>query len=149
MWTSTLRNVFIVSALFTAVVLCSGCTGSQSSGSNTSAIYTDLTVEEFNQKIAEFRDRPNDVTILDVRTPVEFEREHLRDAINLDVTAGVFRDRAARLDRNKTYLVYDQAGTRSATAATILTELGFTRVYNLKGGITKWKSANLPTVAGS
>ncbi len=147
MWNSTLRYSLVVLVLLVALV-CSGCTGVQSAPSNAAAGFTDLTVEESKQKIDEFRDRPTDLTILDVRTPTEFERERLRDAVNLDVSAGVFRDRVARLDRNKTYLVYCQIGTRSAHAASIMAELGFSKVYNMKGGIAKWKDAGNPTVTG-
>lgn len=147
MWSSTLRSGFVISVVLVVLVACSGCTGaSQSASSNATAGFTDLTVEQFKQKIDEFRDRPSDLVVLDVRTPTEFERECLRDAVNLDVSAGVFRDRVARLERDKTYLVYCQIGTRSAHAASIMADLGFSRVYNLKGGIVKWKEAGNPTV---
>jgi rhodanese-related sulfurtransferase len=33
---------------------------------------------------------------------------------------------------------------RSATAAAILTGLGFEHVWNLKGGMLEWKDARLP-----
>jgi len=148
MWNSTLRYSLVVPVLLLVLVVCSGCTGVQSASSNTAAGYTDLTVEEFKQKIDDAREHPTGITILDVRTPTEFERERLRDAVNLDVSAGVFRDRAARLDRDGTYLIYCQIGTRSAHAASIMAELGFSKVYNMKGGIAKWKDAGNPTVTG-
>ncbi len=49
----------------------------------------------------------------------------------------------------KTYLVYCQSGTRSARAAQIMSELGFTKVYNMRGGIAKWKDAGYPVVTGA
>lgn len=148
MWSSTLRTGFVVSVLLALLIACSGCTGAQSASSNATTGFTDLTVEQSKQKIDEFRDRPSDLVILDVRTPTEFERERLRDAVNLDVSAGVFKDRVARLDRDRTYLVYCQIGTRSAHAAAVMADLGFSKVYNMKGGIVKWKEAGNPTVRG-
>jgi len=37
-------------------------------------------------------------------------------------------------------------GTRSATAATLLRELGFARVASLHGGMVRWNEAGLPVV---
>lgn len=142
----TLRFAPVVLVL--ALVISAGCTGIQTSASDATSAYTDLSVEEFKRMVDESRSDPGGTTILDVRTDAEYQREHLRDAINLDVNAGVFRDRAARMDRDRTYLVYCQSGTRSARAAQTLNELGFTRVYNMRGGITRWQDAGFPVVAG-
>ena len=94
------------------------------------------------------RESPGEIVVLDVRTPSEYEREHLEGAVNLDNNAGIFRERASRLDRDQTYLVYCQSGTRSAHAADVMVELGFSSVYNMKGGITRWKGAGFPVVRG-
>ncbi len=142
----TLRFAPVVLVL--ALAISAGCTGIQTSASDATSAYTDLSVEEFKRMVDESRSDPGGTTILDVRTDAEYQREHLRDAINLDVNAGVFRDRAARMDRDRTYLVYCQSGTRSARAAQTLNELGFTRVYNMRGGITRWQDAGFPVVAG-
>ena len=123
--------------LVLALTLTAGCTGVQSSASNATSAYTDLPVEEFKRMVDESRAVPGETTILDVRTSTEFERERLRDAVNLDVSLGVFRDRIARFDHEKTFLVYDQSGPRSARAAQLLSELGFAHVYTLRGGIAR------------
>jgi rhodanese-related sulfurtransferase len=41
-------------------------------------------------------------------------------------------------------VVICRVGVRSATAAAILTGLGFEPVWNLKDGIIEWKDAQLP-----
>ena len=146
MLTRTLRFAPVVLVL--ALAISAGCTGTQTSAATATSAYTDLSVEEFKQMVDQFQGRPGEVVILDVRTPSEFEREHLRDAVNLDLSLGVFGDRVARLDREKTYLVYCQSGTRSARAAQTMSELGFTKVYNMRGGIAKWKDAGYPVVQG-
>jgi rhodanese-related sulfurtransferase len=143
----TLRFAPVV--LVIALAISAGCTGTQTSAANATSGHTDLSVEEFKQMVDQFQGQPGEATILDVRTPSEFERERLRDAVNLDVSAGVFSDRVARLDRGKTYLVYCQSGTRSARAAQIMSGLGFTKVYNMRGGIAKWKDAGYPVVTGA
>lgn len=77
------------------------------------------------------------VTILDVREPMEFSSGHIPNAQNLPVGA-VRRKAAAELpDPDATILVYCLSGMRSATACAILSELGYTNVYDL-GGIAAW-----------
>ncbi|HIH02434.1 MAG TPA: rhodanese-like domain-containing protein [Methanoregulaceae archaeon] len=147
MLTRTLRFVPVV--LVFALAISAGCTGTQTSPTNATSTYTDLPVEEFKQMVDQFQGRSGEVTILDVRTDPEFQREHLRDAVNLDVSLGVFGDRVARFDRQKTYLVYCQIGTRSARAAQIMSDLGFAKVYNMRGGIAKWKDTGYPVVTGA
>ena len=54
----------------------------------------------------------------------------------------------ARLDKSKPLLIYCHSGMRSADAAKRLTRAGFTRVYNLKGGVLGWQQADLPISKG-
>ena len=133
--------------LLVALAACAGCTGTETSAASPAKSYTDLSVEEFRAKIDETGGAGKTV-IIDVRTETEYNRERLRGAINHDVNAGVFRDRAARLDRDTTYLLYCQSGTRSARAAQIMGELGFGTVYNMRGGIARWKDAGYPVIRG-
>lgn len=147
MLTRTLRFAPVVLVL--ALAISAGCTGTQTPAANATSAYTDLSVEEFKQMVDHVQARSVEATILDVRTSTEFERERLRDAVNLDVSLGVFGDRVARFDRQKTYLVYCQSGTRSARAAQIMSDLGFAKVYNMRGGIAKWKDAGYPVVTGA
>lgn len=47
-----------------------------------------------------------DVVVLDIRTPAEFERGHLKGALNIDYRAADFADKLGALDKDKTYLVH-------------------------------------------
>lgn len=67
-------------------------------------------------------------------------------ATNINVEADDFKTRIAALDKNKTYFVYCRAGKRSTHAYDLMKEAGFSKVYNLEGGITEWKTAGLPVV---
>lgn len=78
--------------------------------------------------------------ILDVRTPEEFERIKIPNAINIDIYKGQgFIYQIEQLDKELAYFVYCQAGFRSAKACQIMEELGFTKTYNLIGGIGNWQ----------
>ncbi len=59
------------------------------------------------------------------------------------------RDLAKRAEEIADYKTKDvvcvcRAGVRSATAAAVLTGLGFEHVWNLKGGMLDWNEARLP-----
>ena len=46
------------------------------------------------------------VIILDIRTPAEFERGHLKGAVNIDYMAADYAEKLGELDKEKTYLVH-------------------------------------------
>ena len=74
-----------------------------------------------------------DQILLDERTPGEFEDGHLAGAINMNVTSGDFRERAATLPIGEPVYVYCASGVRSSRAAAVLEELGHAEVYNVGG----------------
>jgi len=81
-----------------------------------------------------------------VRTSEEFLGEYIGNAVNLDYYSDTFRNDLEKLDKNKTYLIYCRSGSRSGNALNIMKELDFREVYNMLGGIIKWKSEGLPTI---
>ncbi len=96
-----------------------------------------LTANEFAKKIATLHPQ-----VLDVRTAVEFQSGHLKNALQADwLDKGQFADRTQYLDKNRPVLVYCASGVRSAAAAKWLKEKGFTEVQNMQGGLVSWKSA--------
>lgn len=76
--------------------------------------------------------------IIDVRTPEEYQEGYIKSAININVNGEDFIAKASKLDKSKPVYVYCKLGGRSAKAADKLAEEGFTKVYDLKGGITQW-----------
>ncbi|MBI2362780.1 MAG: nuclear transport factor 2 family protein [Elusimicrobia bacterium] len=95
-------------------------------------------------KLVSARAGDEDFVILDVRTPAEAAAGRIKGSVNLDFDAPGFRDRAAALDKSKTYLVHCAKGGRSKKAETVFKELGFGTVYNMLGGMTDWKKQGLP-----
>jgi rhodanese-related sulfurtransferase len=84
--------------------------------------------------------------ILDVRTPEEYGKGHLKGAMLINFYDKDFKAQVSRLDKNKTYLVYCRSGSRSASATDIMKGLGFKRVYTMNGGITLWQRKGYPVV---
>jgi rhodanese-related sulfurtransferase len=84
--------------------------------------------------------------ILDVRSPDEYSEEHIDRALNINYNSSVFKSELDKKDKNMKYLVYCRSGHRSSNAVKIMIEMGFTDIYNLSGGIRKWKGEGLPLV---
>jgi rhodanese-related sulfurtransferase len=86
----------------------------------------------------------DDALIVDVREPSEYGGGHVLGAKNVPLarvqTAGA--DLAKRKD--KPVIVYCEVGNRSTSAAAALRKHGFTRVFNLAGGMKAWRDAGLP-----
>ena len=84
--------------------------------------------------------------VLDVRTPTEYAREHLKGAINVNVGAPDFDRQVERLAKKGTLkadepvYLYCRSGARSGRAARLLRSQGFEQAYNV-GGIEGLKRA--------
>lgn len=86
-----------------------------------------------------------DYVILDVRKPSEFENEHIKNAINIQLSEIDLR--AGELDADKKYIIHCAAGYRSMMAASILKEKGFNNFVNVAGGWGSIKKTSLPLEA--
>jgi rhodanese-related sulfurtransferase len=106
--------------------------------------YPNLSPSEARELIGKRSGDPGFV-LLDVRTPKEFDAERIAGAVIVDYNSPSFRDKMAKLDRSKTYLVYCRTGNRTNGAVKVMRELGFPNVIVFPGGITKWKEAGFPT----
>ncbi|CAN5765976.1 thioredoxin domain-containing protein [soil metagenome] len=83
------------------------------------------------------------VQLLDVRTMGEFSSGHLKNALQADWNdQNEFSRRIGFIDKQKPVYVYCLSGARSAAAAAKMRSLGYTSVYELKGGINAWKAEN-------
>ncbi|MCC7332619.1 MAG: rhodanese-like domain-containing protein [Flavobacteriales bacterium] len=76
--------------------------------------------------------------LLDVRTPEEWAEGIIKGAEKIDFYDDNFSKNIEKLDKSIPVFVYCRSGGRSSEAATILKEKGFSKVYNLEGGISAW-----------
>jgi rhodanese-related sulfurtransferase len=103
-----------------------------SSGNDTTGVSASLrTVSpaEFRAAIVE------GATVIDVRTPEEFNEEHISGALNLDCTDLSFARELSRLDTKKSYAIYCYSGSRSRQVLSFMRTRGFTSVVDLQGGV--------------
>jgi len=81
-------------------------------------------------------------TLIDVRTPSEYQEGHIEGAINLDIYSQSFVSELKSLDRSGRYALYCRSGNRSAKAALLMKQMGFVEVADLDGGVISWLEEN-------
>ncbi len=91
---------------------------------------------------------PENLVILDVRTPEEFAEGHLAGAVMIDFYDTDFVDRLDELDPAVPYLVYCRSGSRSGQTTALMKDLGFADVADVDGGILAWTEAGQATTKG-
>ena len=96
------------------------------------------------REAADILSRRDDVIILDVRTPAEYDEGHLAGARLLPVTDPDFEQRLDALDRDATYLVHCRSGSRSRRAVDAMRKMGFRNILHMSGGILEWNREGLP-----
>lgn len=82
------------------------------------------------------------VPILDVRDQHEWEEGHIPGALHTYV--GELERQPPRLPKDRPLVVHCSVGNRSGVAVSMLERQGFTRVYNMLGGMKAWRSLALP-----
>jgi len=88
-------------------------------------------------------DRGDDVFILDVREPHEYQICNLGGKL---IPLGELSRRTAELDSSREIVAHCRSGKRSAEAVEFLRQAGFRKIWNLKGGILAWADEVDPSV---
>lgn len=96
-----------------------------------------LAPQDFEVKMTQVKN----YTLLDVRTQEEYDKGHLADATLIDFYNNDFKKELSKLDKAKPVFVYCAVGGRSGSTAKALIDMGFTEVYDLRGGIESWVKA--------
>jgi len=102
------------------------------------------TVPEITPKELKARlDRGDDIFILDVREPHEYQICNLGGNL---IPLGDLSKRVNELDSSREIVAHCRSGKRSAEAVEFLRSAGFRKVLNLKGGILAWSDEVDPSV---
>jgi rhodanese-related sulfurtransferase len=89
---------------------------------------------------------PNELVLLDVRTPEEQDLSQLRGAQRLNVRHPNIA--ALEIPADATVVVYCSIGYRSASIVEDLERAGIQNVYNLEGGLFDWANQDRPIYRG-
>ncbi len=80
------------------------------------------------------------LTIIDIRSPEEISSGVIPNSKWMDVTSKSFMNDVTLLPKDKTYCVYCASGGRSSMVVPFMEMNGFTKVYELEGGIMAWEN---------
>jgi phage shock protein E len=105
-----------------------------------------ITLVSVDDAAATIAAAPDDLVILDVRTPEEFNEGHIDGAVMIDFYRDDFSAQLAELDPDVPYVLYCRSGNRSGQTTAIMEELGFQSVQDVDGGSLAWQAAGLPLV---
>jgi rhodanese-related sulfurtransferase len=98
--------------------------------------------------VAEKIKNGEDIILLDVRTPEEFEEIHLENALLLPVqklSQNTLEEIGLGQDaKSKEIVIYCRSGARSKQAYDIMDSLGYTNIKSVAGGIIHWQEDNYP-----
>lgn len=116
-----------IMALVPALMLMTSCNAQTKDG--------DVTVAEAKEMMQD-----EDVVVLDVRTPEEYEKGHIEGATLINFYSDDFEQKINELPKDKEYVVYCHSGNRSGQAVQKMKAAGFTKAHNMTGGWSSWSS---------
>ena len=99
-----------------------------------------VSVAELNERLAD-----NDMQIVDVRRPAEYENGHVPHAQNAPLASLDKSLDPLKLEKDKLTAVICAGGYRSSAAASLLQQQGFSNLLNVTGGTGAWVNAGYPT----
>lgn len=103
-----------------------------------------ISTSEFHAALQQALYDPS-VAFIDVRTPLEYEDQHIEGVTNIPLDQ--LLERRGEFANAKTVYLHCRSGARSGQAAALLESLheGAVDYINVDGGIAAWAAAGLPT----
>lgn len=132
-----MKKLILLFCIFTTLTTATSCFNAKADDRDVKLI----TAEEMSAILA-----LEDVQIIDVRSPKEFNNSRIANAQNIDFRSPTFDIDINKLDKTKPVILYCKSGGRSAKCAKKLKDAGFEKVYDLEGGISKWKHSDKLTI---
>jgi rhodanese-related sulfurtransferase len=86
--------------------------------------------------------------LIDLRPPDQYTAGHVGGARQMTGEQILQAGETLKKYKEKVVVVYDDTGSLSASAVRQLATQGFTKAFNLRGGLTAWRTENLPLTRG-
>ena len=91
----------------------------------------EITVSELKK----LKDENADFHLFDIREMYEYEVVNIGGEL---FPMGDVMDQLDRIPKNKMVIMHCKSGNRSNTVVSVLSDMGFSNIYSLKGGIMAW-----------
>jgi rhodanese-related sulfurtransferase len=92
----------------------------------------EVTVTELKEMI----DKKENIQLIDVREPHEFEAAHIESEL---IPMNTIPQNVSKISKDKKVIMICRSGNRSGNVCRFLEGQGFDNLYNLKGGMLAWK----------
>jgi rhodanese-related sulfurtransferase len=104
-------------------------------------------VKSINNHQATMLINKEDAVVIDTRSADEFAKGHISGSRHIPQTQ-IQEGKLSAIENFKSspIIVLCETGVRSGSSANLLIKAGFSQVYNLSGGLSEWRAANLPVV---
>lgn len=138
---SIITKIALLIVLSISITSCAQTTKTETSSIETKqdGIVSLISSKDLNEKLG-------DIQLIDVRTPEEYAKGHLKNAVNINFYDSTFASDMDKLDKSKQLYIYCGTGIRSSKASKQLGKMGFTKVYDLEGGINDWNKNKFEVV---
>ena len=129
------NTILVVAIVLVSLMLIHNLVGERLRG------YSSVSPTESTQMI-----NRDDALIIDVRESNEYSTGHIINSVHIPLSG--LKGRVKELEKHKTQKVIlaCRSGHRSSQACATLKKEGFEQVFNLRGGVMAWESANLPLI---
>jgi rhodanese-related sulfurtransferase len=84
--------------------------------------------------------------VLDLRPKAAYDAGHIGDARSVPAAELQSQSESLKKWREKNVITYCETGNSGASSVRALQQMGFTKVFNLQGGVNAWVKDNLPLV---
>lgn len=100
-----------------------------------------ITAEALHQKLEAKAEQP---LVVDVREPAEFEASHIDGALLAPLAT--VEENLAQIPKDREIVLVCRSGRRSGLAYQRLAARGYTRLWNMTGGMIAWEKLGYPVV---
>jgi rhodanese-related sulfurtransferase len=83
-------------------------------------------------------------TLLDMRAQQAYQEGHISGARHFEAGQLPSAGDTLKKYKDRALIVYCDRGSSGAAAVRALSKQGFTKVFNLRGGVAAWRAENLP-----
>ena len=129
------NTILVVAIVIVSLMLIHSLVGEKLRG------YSSITPVQSTQMI-----NHDDALILDVRESNEYSEGHIINSLHIPLSSLKTRMKDLEKHKSKKVIIACRSGHRSSQACANLKKEGFEQVFNLRGGVMAWESANLPLV---
>lgn len=82
-----------------------------------------------------------DVQLIDIRTPEEYIKGYIDDAINIDfLQEETFKKDIQKFDKNQPIYIYCRSGGRTGRASKLMQQMGFKKIFDYSGSYNDWSA---------